>query len=96
MPDDVRYRLLGWDQDTRIPGDDWKADLYYTAAHLRQLIDRVKGQKKYYGPLTMQDIEKVAAAYNGSGALAEKYGKDAIRTLRNAAAGKSPLYFYER
>ena len=41
LPDNVKYRFLGLEQDTRIPGDDWKADLYYCAAHLRQLIDRV-------------------------------------------------------
>lgn len=31
LPDDVRYRLLNWDSDTRIPGYDWKAD-YTTPA----------------------------------------------------------------
>ncbi len=96
LPDNVRYRAMGWDQDTRIPGDDWKADLYYSAAHLRQLIDRVMGQKEFKGKLTISDVEKITAAYNGSGPLAEKYGKDAVKVLTNAATGKGKLYFYQR
>jgi hypothetical protein len=91
----VRDRVLGWKQDTRIQGDDLKSDLYYMTAHLRQLIDRVTGTKKYSGPLTMEQVEKVAAAYNGSGPMAEKYGKDAINRLKTAVGGGTPLYFYE-
>jgi RHS repeat-associated protein len=67
LPDDVRFRAFGWDQDTRISGDDWKADLYYAAAHLRQLIDRVKGQEQFHGSLSLDEAELVFAAYNGSG-----------------------------
>ena len=96
LPEDVRYRLLGWDQDTQISGDDLKADLYYSAAHLRQLIDRITGQPCYEGPLTFEQVEKIAAAYNGSGDLAKKYGEDALQRLEDAITGKEPLYFYEK
>ncbi len=68
-------------------------------AHLRQLIDRVMGKETsgdcYKGPLTLEQVEKVVAAYNGSGPMAAKYGKDAVRRLQAAAAGGEPLSFYE-
>jgi hypothetical protein len=99
LPDDVRTRLLGWNQDTRIQGDDLKADLYYMTAHLRQLIDRVAGQgasgKCHTGALTLEQVGKVAAAYNGSGPKAVKYGEDTLKRLRNAVSGQEPLYFHE-
>jgi len=96
MPDDVRYRLLGYDQDTRIPGDDYKADLYYCAAHIRQLIDRVVGQPCHAGALTHDQIRSVFKAYNGAGPLADKYATDAMKKLNGAMAGTTTLYFYER
>ena len=92
----MRYRLLGWDQDTRIPGDDWKADLYYAAAHLRQLIDRVSGAVCHDGALTLEQLRSVIAAYNGSGPLADKYANDAMKTLHDAANGNATLYFYQQ
>lgn len=95
MPDDVRIRLFGWNQDTRFQGDDLKGDLYYMTAHLRQLIDRVTKTPRYKGPLTLEQVKKVAAGYNGSGPLAEKYGADALKRLQKAATGATPLYFYE-
>lgn len=95
MPNSVRYRCFGWDQDTRISGDDWKADLYYCAAHLRQLIDRCTGKMCHSGPLTLEQVQIIICAYNGSGPLADKYGRDAMQTLLNAASGKGFLYFYE-
>ena len=96
LPVSIRYRIFGWDQDTRISGDDWKADLYYCAAHLRQLIDRITGRPCHNGPINIAQLEKVIAAYNGSGPLAKKYAKDAIRLLSDASAGKAALYFYEQ
>lgn len=96
LPDDVRYRIFGWDQDTRTPGDDWKADLYYAAAHLRELIDRITGSKCHSGILSNEQLKKVIAGYNGSGPLAEKYSSDAMTLLENAKAGNSRLYFYEK
>ncbi len=96
LPDSVKYRVLGWNQDTRISGDDWRADLYYCAAHLRQLIDRVVGKPCYDGELDLEQLRKVIALYNGSGPLAEKYSKDAMRLLSGAATGKATLYFYEK
>lgn len=96
LPEDVRYRTFGYDQDTRIPGDDWKADLYYAAAHLRELIDRVTGSKCHSGPLDNEQLKKVIAAYNGSGPLAEKYASDAMQLLENAKTGQATLYFYEK
>jgi hypothetical protein len=95
IPDDVRNRLRGWSQDTRIPGDDLRADLYYMTGHLRELIDRITGKKCFDGPLTVDQVQKIAAAYNGSGPKAEKYGKDAIERIKRAEAGTEPLYFYE-
>jgi hypothetical protein len=95
LPEDVRYRVLGWDQDNRIPGDDLKADLYYASGELRRLIDRKMGTG-YTGPLTLEQTNDIIASYNGSGPLAEKYGNDAINTLNGAADGTTPLYFYEK
>ena len=95
MPDHVKYRIAGWNQDTRISGDDLRADLYYAAAHLRQLIDRVMKKQKYYGTLSLDDFEKVCAGYNGSGPLAVKYGKDARKRLERAVSGQEKLYFYQ-
>ena len=95
MPAEVKVRLLGENVDLRIQGLDLHADLYYLAAHLRQLIDRIAGSKQYHGPLTFEQVEKIAAAYNGSGPLARKYGKDTIDRITKAVAGAEPLYFYE-
>ncbi len=96
MPEDVQYRIFGWDQDTRIPGDDWKADLYYAAGHLRELIDRVTGTRCHHGALTQEQLKKVVAGYNGSGPKAEKYSSDAMALLEKAKAGTARLYFYEK
>jgi LysM repeat protein len=93
MPDDVKYRIGGYNQDTRISGDDLRADLYYASAHLRQLIDRVMMKKKFYGVLSLDDFEKICAAYNGP--AGQKYGKDARIRLEKAHDGIEPLYFYE-
>ncbi|MCB2254206.1 hypothetical protein KTQ74_20020 [Pseudomonas chlororaphis] len=54
MLEDVQYRIFGCDHDTRIPGDDWKTDLYYAAGHLRELIDRVAGTRWHHGALTQE------------------------------------------
>ncbi|MHC8384653.1 hypothetical protein [Pseudomonas sp. LB3P14] len=96
LPEDVQYRIFGWNQDTRIPGDDWKADLYYAAGHLRELIDRATGARCHSGSLTPGLLKKVIASYNGSGPLAERYSSDAMRLLENAKAGTAWLYFYEK
>jgi len=95
MPDSMKHTALPMvDRDTRIQGLDVRADLYYASAHLRELIDREIGNgQPYTGPLTADDIERVLAAYNGSGAAAEKYGKDAMRRLEDARSGEVPLYF---
>jgi hypothetical protein len=95
MPLSVKVRVRSFDADTRIQGNDLRADLYYMTAHLRQLIDRITGTKKYQGALSLDQVAKIAAAYNGSGKLATKYGKDAVRRLTRAVAGEEPLYFYE-
>ena len=60
-----------------------------------QLVDRITGKKCYQGPLTKEQIERIAAAYNGSGPMAEKYGQDAMLVLQKAESGETPLYFYE-
>jgi hypothetical protein len=96
LPQDISERLLGLNVDSRIPGADWQADLYYAAAHLRELVDRIKKQERYYGPLSLDDIERIAAAYNGSGPMAQKYGRDAIELLKRAYQGNDILYFYQK
>jgi hypothetical protein len=96
LPNDVRYRLLGWDQDTRIPGDDWKADLYYCAAHIRELIDRTTKKRCHNSSLTLDEVESIFTAYNGSGSAARKYGADAMDKLIKAQSGDTILYFYEK
>ncbi|WP_444928892.1 hypothetical protein ACJJIF_13610 [Microbulbifer sp. SSSA002] len=95
LSNEARYRAFGWDQDTRVSGDDFRADLYYCAAHLRQLIDRVTGSPCHNGPITMSQLRLVIKGYNGSGAMAEKYADDAMNTLNRAIAGTAILYFYE-
>jgi hypothetical protein len=96
MPKDVQYRIFGWNQDTRIPGDDWKADLYYAAGHLRELIDKITGRSCHSGVLTEEQLKSVIARYNGTGPLAEKYSADAMKLLDEAKSGESHLYFYEK
>ena len=99
MPTNVANRI-GYFYDTKvddgIQGADWRADLYYGAAHIRQLIDRVMGNVCSKGEITLEQVEKVFKSFNGSGAIAEKYGKDAIKLLKDAAEGKQTLYFYEK
>ena len=94
LPNDVRYRVLGWDQDTRIPGDDWHADLYYAAAHLRELIDLQTGRAGFSAVLPAADVKAVFRRYNGSGPAAEKYASDAMKLLDGAIQGSATLYFY--
>ena len=96
LPNNVRFRLLDWDSDTRIPGYDWKADLYYAAAHLRELIDRTTGDPCHSGPLTDEQAQAVFAAYNGSGPMAVKYGSDAMSKLDAARQDNGTLYFFQR
>lgn len=95
LSNEARYRAFGWDQDTRVSGDDFRADLYYCAAHLRQLIDRVTGSPRHNGPITMSQLRAVIKAYNGSGPMAEKYADDAMKLLQGAISGSAKLYFYE-
>ena len=95
LPKDVQYRIFGWNQDTRIPGDDWKADLYYAAGHLRELIDRATKTRCHSGALTPELLKKVIGFYNGSGPLAEKYSSDAMILLEAAKSRSAWLYFYE-
>ncbi len=48
------------------------------------------------GEITLEQVEQVFKSYNGSGDIANKYGKDAIKLLKDAAEGKQTLYFYEK
>ncbi|WP_443939966.1 hypothetical protein [Pedobacter sp. MW01-1-1] len=98
MPKDIANRIgyiYDSNVDVGVQGLDWRADLYYGAAHIRQLIDRVVGQCAK-GMITLDQIEKVFASYNGSGPIAKKYGKDAIDLLKKALNGQETLYFYEK
>jgi hypothetical protein len=96
IPDDVKYMVLGLNLDQRIQGFDWRCDLYYMCAYLRQLIDRIMNKNKpYQGPLTLEQVEKVCKGYNGSGKDADTYARDAVKRMTDAASGKELLYFYE-
>jgi hypothetical protein len=95
IPDEVANRVFGWRQDTRISGDDLRADLYYSAAHVRELIDRVTRTRNYGGGLTRDQVRDVAAAYNGSGNAARRYGEEAVAKIEAAASGGRPLYFFQ-
>ncbi len=81
--------------DKAVQGYDWRADLYYGSAHIRMLIDQLYG-KCFSGELTLDQVEKVFSRYNGSGPIAEKYGKDAIKLLIGASQGSQIMYFYQR
>ncbi len=96
MPDSENNTALSFiKHDTGISGLDMKADVYYVAAHLRQLIDReVGGGRPYQGSLNREQIQRVLAAYNGSGTDALKYGQDAVERLDKANRGEKPLYFF--
>lgn len=94
MPVDVAYRigyLFDSNVDVGIQGLDWRADLYYGAAHIRQLIDGIVG-KCSNGEMTLEQVEQVFTKYNGSKA----YGKSGIELLKKASQGKAILYFYEK
>jgi hypothetical protein len=96
VPHDVQNRVFGLQQNSRISGDDWRNDLYYMNARLRQIIDDKTGIKGYDGPLTRAQVQEIAATYNGTGTDAEKYGNDTVARLDQAAAGSVPLYFFSR
>ena len=84
-----------FDYDLRIPGQDMRVDLYYMAGRLRQIIDTKKGGgSPYSGPLTVDDIRTIAAAYNGDGPDAAEYGRKSADRLTRVLAGTEPLYFY--
>ena len=48
------------------------------------------------GDITLEQVQQVFKRYNGSGDIANKYGEDAIKLLKDAAEGKQTLYFYEK
>jgi len=98
MPKDIANRIgyiFDSNVDVEVQGLDWRADLYYGAAHIRELIDRQVG-KCSKGEISIEQVEKIFASYNGSGPIAQKYGKDAIDLLTKASNGKATLYFYEK
>jgi hypothetical protein len=80
--------------DMGVQGLNMYADFYYGAAHIRQLIDRIAGRGATQ--ISVDQVEAVFKGYNGSGPIAAKYGTDAINLLKDAAQGKSTLYFYEK
>lgn len=96
IPTSIRQMIFGIiDTDSRIPGDDWRNDLYYAAAHIRYLIDRELGEC-YSGILSDQELNKIIYSYNGSGKNAEKYAQAAMNNLILAKQGGGNLYFYEK
>ncbi|MGO7121514.1 SpvB/TcaC N-terminal domain-containing protein [Rhizobium johnstonii] len=95
FPKSAQRDRLGFHVDTRIAGIDKKADIFYQAALVRQLIDRAKHAPDYEGPLTIEDVRTVFRSYNGSGGAAQKYASDAVDKLIGASEGRTVLYFYE-
>lgn len=96
IPTSIRQMIFGIiDTDSRIPGDDWRNDLYYAAAHIRYLIDRELGEC-YSGVLSDQELNKIIYSYNGSGKNAEKYANNAMLNLNLAKKKEGVLYFYEK
>ena len=97
IPPEVAERMGGLvNADTGVSGNDWRSDLYYTAAHLRELVDSEMGEEGFQGDLTVDNIRDIAASYNGTGPMAEKYGNDAANLLQNAANGEDTLYFLQQ
>ena len=96
VPAIEQQRVVGDRQLPDLPGYDWKIDLYYAAAHLRELICRITSDICYSGELNAEQMEKVFRAYNGTGDLAKKYGKDAMNRIKKAKKGEEWLYFYEK
>jgi hypothetical protein len=82
-----------------VAGVDVEADLYYGAAHIRQLIDRVVGNPCSKGEITLEQVRNVFRAYNGGFSAinpdADKYADDAMVKLKGAYNGSRVLYFYE-
>jgi hypothetical protein len=74
-------------------------DMYYLAAHVRQLIDaRVMGNGKSCakGEITLDQVWEVFADYNGPDrSKSANYGNDAMAKLKGAYAGAATLFFYE-
>lgn len=95
IPSSIAKNILGMNIDTRIPGDDWRNDIYYAAAHLRYLIDKKFGEC-FNGQLSYEMLYEVLKAYNGSGYKADGYAKNAINNLNLSISNKGVLYFYER
>jgi hypothetical protein len=91
-----RHRVFGDGTLPDLPGFDWKIDLYYAAAHLRQLICMVTDQICHSDTLNAEQVEKVFALYNGKGDAAMKYGKDAMSRIEKSRSGKQDLVFYEK
>jgi hypothetical protein len=85
--------------DSGFAGVDIEADLYYGAAHIRQLIDRVVGSPCTKGEITLDQVRLVFTSYNGpprpDNEKAHKYGDDAMSKLLGSYNGTKTLHFYE-
>jgi hypothetical protein len=85
--------------DYGFAGDDIEVDMYYLAAHVRQLIDeRVMGKGKSCakGEITLRQLWEVFADYNGPNRkVSGTYANDAMAKLKGAYNGAVVLYFYE-
>lgn len=81
--------------DSRIPGDDWRNDLYYSAAHIKYLIDGFLGDC-FEGELSYEDLYTILRAYNGPGDSSIRYAQDAINNLMLAINKDGVLFFYEK
>jgi len=79
-------------------GEDFEADMYYLAAHVRQLIDKrvTKEGTCAKGTITLNQVREVFADYNGPNRkISGKYGDDSMAKLNGAYNGTVTLYFYE-
>ncbi|MDR2926139.1 MAG: hypothetical protein LBU76_09390, partial [Azoarcus sp.] len=84
------------DIDSGFAGVDIEADLYYGAAHIRQLIDDVVGNPCTKGEISLEQVKKVFVRYNGTREDAKKYGDAATNKLLGAYKGTFTLHFYEK
>ena len=96
VPSGEQQRAFGDTTLPDLPGLDWKHDLYYAAAHIRQLIHQVTNQVCHSGILTKEQMIEVFSLYNGKGNAAAKYGNDAMLKITKALNQEDSLFFYEK
>jgi hypothetical protein len=88
VPDSLRSEV----GDPRRAGLDMQLDLYYMSALLRRLIDK-EVTPGHRGNVTDEQLYRIARDYNGSGPLAEEYGRKVIARLKAVRNGQATYLF---